>query len=105
MDAAEFVEDFSAVLRSARTDAKWTLRDLSSRLELWTGVKIDASGLSRIESAERMPRLDESIALSRVLRFEIPGVYRADPNHHEDAYVRLVRRVERATAYLNGQED
>lgn len=105
MEAQQEVASFALALKTARTASKISQRDIAARLFRDYNVDIDGSGLSRIENGERMPRLDEALALSHLLCFEIPGGYKSSPSDRDGEYRRLVRRVERATAYLNGQED
>lgn len=60
-----------------RSTRKLTLRALSELVE-HHGARIDASGLSRIESGEREPRLGEALAIAAALGVGITGLTDTD---------------------------
>ncbi|MDS1114474.1 helix-turn-helix transcriptional regulator [Gordonia westfalica] len=63
---------FAESLTRERAERNLSLRALSEALEEATGIKIDPSGLKRIESGEREPRLNEALAISQTLGVDLP---------------------------------
>lgn len=63
---------FAQSLTRERAERNLTLRALSEAVETNTGIKIDPSGLKRIESGEREPRLNEALAISQTLGVDLP---------------------------------
>ncbi|GAB07876.1 helix-turn-helix domain-containing protein [Gordonia amarae] len=58
---------FGPALRRLREDRGLTQRAFSEQLENRTGVRIDASGIHRIETGKREPRLGEAIAIAETI--------------------------------------
>lgn len=58
--------NFGAAVASARASLGLSQRALAAQLAA-DGLQIDASGLSRLESGTRTPRLDEAVALANAL--------------------------------------
>lgn len=94
------LDAFADQVRDYRSRAGLSQRALSALLA-GQGFELDPTGLSRIESGERRPRLDEAVALSKALRFEIPGLYRDDASENE----RLREQLRQIKAIITEQED
>lgn len=62
---------FAQSLAKYRAERGWSLRALSEAIEEGTGIKIDPSGLNRLESGERAPRLNEAVAISLTLDVDL----------------------------------
>jgi ribosome-binding protein aMBF1 (putative translation factor) len=69
-DADATIRAFGRRVRAARTDADMPQAKLQQLLAQ-RGVKIDSSGITRIEAGEREPRLYEALTLADLLGFAI----------------------------------
>lgn len=72
-------ERFGRAVRAARESRRWSQEELSYLLKAETQVTIDQSGVARIESGKRAVRLNEVVALSRLL-----GIHFSTDSHVED---------------------
>lgn len=81
---------FGQRTRAARIDAGLTQAQLQERLAS-RGIKIDSSGLTRIEAGQREPRLSEALALADVLGFGLASLVTSNPGL--DSYMNEVRRL------------
>jgi transcriptional regulator with XRE-family HTH domain len=75
-DAGVQQTEFATLVKEARRDRGLSLRELADVLAQ-TGVKIDSSGLNRIEQGSREPRLSEARALTNVLGLDRDAVLTA----------------------------
>lgn len=85
---------FSGDVRGRRAAAGLTVRQVADRLADH-GASIDPSGISRIENGQRMPRLDEALALAAVFGATLEEMVgpRALGAHESDS-ARLIRLTE-----------
>jgi transcriptional regulator with XRE-family HTH domain len=65
------VHDFGEKMRAARSRAAMSQAHLQARLKDEFRMKLDTSGITRIEAGQREPRLSEVIAIAAVLGIEI----------------------------------
>ncbi len=70
-------EDFGAQVREARKARGWTQETLARRLREEGGIDLSKTAIVRLEKGERPTRLNEVVALARVL--EIPLGYAERP--------------------------
>lgn len=88
--------EFGASLERIRKERGLSYRALSESLEAETGVVIDPSGLQRIETGAREPRLFEAIAISKHLGR--PLLHMTAPPGVEQATARLKETMRRFEA-------
>ncbi|WAC65753.1 helix-turn-helix transcriptional regulator [Agrococcus sp. SL85] len=88
--------NFGAAVAAARSDLGLSQRALAARL-VDDGLQIDASGLSRLESGGRTPRLDEAVALANALGTQLSSMLAPG--------VKLGTQVSRAASRLEAMRD
>lgn len=81
---------FGQRTKAARMDAGLTQAQLQDRLAS-RGIKIDSSGLTRIEAGQREPRLSEALAIAGVLGFGLANLVTPAPSL--ETYMNEVRRL------------
>jgi len=81
---------FGQRTKAARLEAGLTQAQLQDRLAS-RGIKIDSSGLTRIEAGQREPRLSEALALADLLGFGLTNL--VAPNPSLETYMNEVRRL------------
>jgi transcriptional regulator with XRE-family HTH domain len=81
---------FAERAKAARLRAGLTQQQLSYRLETEADVSLDTSGITRIESGQREPRLGEALALARVLDFGLDNLV---PRADLDFYITDLKRL------------
>lgn len=81
---------FGQRTKAARLEAGLTQAQLQDQLAS-RGIKIDSSGLTRIEAGQREPRLSEALALADILGFGLTNL--VTPNAGLESYMNEVRRL------------
>jgi transcriptional regulator with XRE-family HTH domain len=90
MEPEEISRVFGQRTKAARMEAGLTQAQLQDRLAS-RGIKIDSSGLTRIEAGQREPRLSEALALADVLGFGLANLLTPAPGL--ETYMNEVRRL------------
>jgi transcriptional regulator with XRE-family HTH domain len=104
---------FAERAKTSRIEAGMTQVQLQQRLEAEFGIKLDTSGITRIEAGQREPRLSEAIAIARVLDlgfndFAVTGpdldfyMSRVVELMHEsrETLLKLLRSVDQVTEFV-----
>ena len=63
--------DFAQAVRRERVRRGWSQEDVAEKLAAQSGLAIHQTGVTRIESGSRRVRLDEALALARLLDIEM----------------------------------
>ena len=101
---------FAEAMRDARTKKGWSQRKLAEELEAASGLKLDPSAMTRMENNQRDLKLDEAVAIARVLDIPIATVlngkqeqlvrecmlWLGEWDEHISAGLRLASRVQAA---------
>ncbi|WP_221281123.1 helix-turn-helix domain-containing protein [Prescottella equi] len=69
-DVLDVNQQFGAMMRHARTELGWSQRRLADALGE-AGMKIDPSAITRIETGQREPRLNEAIVIADLLNLKL----------------------------------
>lgn len=62
---------FAEKMRAARTQAGLSQANLQKRLKDEYAIKLDTSGITRIEAGQREPRLNEALSIAAILGFHL----------------------------------
>jgi transcriptional regulator with XRE-family HTH domain len=104
---------FGERAKAARIEAGMTQVQLQERLEAEFGIKLDSSGITRIEAGQREPRLSEALAIAAILDFGLNNLAPTGPDlnfyvsgvvelMHEsrETLLQLLRSVDQVTAFV-----
>lgn len=58
---------FAEAMRNERVNKGWSQRKLAEELETASGLKLDPSAMTRMENGQREMKLNEAVAIARVL--------------------------------------
>lgn len=75
----DFDREFGARVAEARKQLQLSQRALSDALAK-EGVVLDSAALSRIETGQRSPKLEEAVAIAEVLSLPLSGILPASPD-------------------------
>lgn len=65
---------FAEAMRTERVTKGWSQRKLAEELEAASGLKLDPSAMTRMENGQRELKLNEAVAIARVLKIPIATV-------------------------------
>src|SRR5689334_11731469 len=104
---------FGERAKAARIEAGITQVQLQERLEAEFGIKLDSSGITRIEAGQREPRLSEALAIAAILDFGLNNLTPTGPDldfyvsgvtelMHEsrETLLKLLRSVDQVTQFV-----
>lgn len=97
--------EFGSTLERLRKQRKLSFRGMSEALEESAGVSIDASGIQRIETGAREPRLYEAIAIANLFGTTVQSMAQPTKTTQSVAELRgLLERYERARTSIEELE-
>jgi transcriptional regulator with XRE-family HTH domain len=104
---------FGERAKATRIEAGMTQLQLQERLETEFGIKLDTSGITRIEAGQREPRLSEALAIAAILDFGLNNLTPTGPDldfymsgvvelMHEsrETLLKLLRSVDQVTEFV-----
>jgi transcriptional regulator with XRE-family HTH domain len=104
---------FGERAKAARIEAGMTQVQLQERLEAEFGIKLDSSGITRIEAGQREPRLSEALAIATILDFGLNNLTQKGPDlnfyvsdvvelMHEsrETLLKLLRSVDQVSGFV-----